>query len=444
MTTSLATRSPASVRPGDGARPAEPSGPRASALRSWLRAQALNVDRHARALRPFDPGEFGTGPQAPSLGHITSVNALLTRLGEQLQLRSDAVAQAARRAADAPSGEALREVVTRAEGAHDAVRATEQAWDWFFEFFGQRQGRYGPWLLACDRIALDVYQDVYMGLGAPKSVPAPAPMSYMRTGFSPATFRRDVRLRRLGLQPNPFPIVQLPYHRLVNPWTLGAILHEISHNLHSELGLSRAIPEQLVGRLVHEGAPRPVAARWGKWNREIFADMLALLLGGPAIVASLIDILARAPASVTRFNPTGVHPLPLLRPRISTELLARMGFPEEARAYQRIWDLTYRGVRTDAPEALVASAPQVIPLVVDSMCFQPYQALGDRSLAQVFSFDRRHQSMVVEAGTRLARGVDPGIVPERFLIGAARHALDNRLAAPEVIANNFYRDLSRR
>ena len=52
--------------------------------------------------------------------------------------------------------------------------------------------------------------------------------------------------------------------------------------------------------------------------------------------------------------------------------------------------------------------------------------------------------MIEEAGRRLAAGNDPGIVPERFLIGAARYALDNRLARPGVIAKNFYRELERR
>jgi hypothetical protein len=35
-------------------------------------------------------------------------------------------------------------------------------------------------------------------------------------------------------------------------------------------------------------------------------------------------------------------------------------------------------------------------------------------------------------------------VPERFLIGAARFALDNRLARAEAIKENFYKDLTRR
>jgi hypothetical protein len=52
--------------------------------------------------------------------------------------------------------------------------------------------------------------------------------------------------------------------------------------------------------------------------------------------------------------------------------------------------------------------------------------------------------MIEEAGRRLAAGVDPGILPERFMIGAARHALDKKLARPGVITENFYKELARR
>jgi hypothetical protein len=412
--------------------------------RDWLRGQAINISRHAKALRPFGSAEFGTGAAAPSPGHVEAVNAMIRKLGADLTARTDAVHTAVRAASREPTSERLRQVVVTGERAHLAVRASEQVWDWYLEFFGQRQSRYADWLLACDRIALDVYQDVYMGLGRAASIPSPAPMAYMRTGFSPATYRRNIRLQRLGHQLNPFPIVQLPYHRLVNPWTLGAILHEVSHNLQNEVGLATATHAEITRRLTAEGVSAKVAATWARWHRETFADMLALLLGGPAIVASLIDILARAPASVATYNPRGVHPMPLLRARISTELLTRMGFDQEARRYRRLWDTTYSGIHVAAPEPLMRTAPQCIPLVVDALCFTPYRALGGISLAKVFSFTDKHQAMVEEAGSRLARGTDPGIVPERFLIGAARHALDRRISTSERIAMAFYRDLARR
>ncbi|HKY45954.1 MAG TPA: hypothetical protein VJM50_22880 [Pyrinomonadaceae bacterium] len=414
-------------------------------LRPWLRAQAINVTRHAAALRPFQRSEFGTSNAAPSEGHIQAVNDLMTSLRQNLLGKAARVTDAARAAVKSPATENLQAVVTYKERSHDWVRAVEQVWDFYFELFGQRQSRFGDWLLSCDRIALDCYQASFMGLGVAKSIPAPPPFSYMRTGFSPATFRRGIPLRRLGRQLNPFPLIQLPYHRLVNPWALGAILHEVSHNTQNDLGLHEIIPQQIRERLLSAGFPAPVASVWRRWNRETFADMSGLLLGGPAIVSSLMDVIGRSPRTVVTYSRTGPHPTPYLRAFLSFELLRRMGFVDEAKLAQRAWMRCYPNPRSGSiPRALLDTADQAIPIVVDTICFQPYATLGNKSLSQVTMFGRKEQSMTEEAAKRLAAGNDPGVIPERFLIGAARYALDRRLARPGAITENFFKELARR
>ena len=167
-------------------------------LGSYLAGQSLNVRRHLEALRDFRREEFGTGVAAPSEGHIQAVNALLARLRRPLAATIEELAEVsecARRDHDAAGISAALALKTR---AHDRVRATERVWDFFFELFGQRQGAFGEWLVACDRIAQDCYQHVFMHLGNARSIPAPPPFSYMRTGFSPATYRRGIPLRKLG------------------------------------------------------------------------------------------------------------------------------------------------------------------------------------------------------------------------------------------------------
>jgi hypothetical protein len=414
-------------------------------LRPWLRAQAINVTRHAAALRDFRRQEFGTGDGAPSEGHILAVNTLIGSLRRRLLTITKLVTNATVDAAEQPSAPNLQEAVIRKERAHHLVEAIERIWDFYFELFGQRQGQYTDWLLSCDRIALDCYRVAYTGIGTARSIPAPPPFCYMRTGFAPATFRRGIRLTRLGKQINPFPLIQLPYHRLVNPWTLGAVLHEVSHNLQSDLGLTRAVPRSIAARLLNANCGRFVAMIWARWNREMFADMCALLLGGPEIVGSLMDVLGRGPATVFAFNPRGVHPAPYLRTLINLELLRRMGFPEAAQQYHRAWTRIFPNPDAgDIPRQMLDSFAEACALAVDAMCFRPYPMLGNKSLAQVFPFAPKEQTMIEEASRRLAAGVDPGIVPERFLIGAARFALDQKLARPGTIANNFYRELSRR
>ncbi len=390
-------------------------------LGPWVRAQALNLGRHTQALRNFTREEFGSGPEAPTEGHVQAVNQLLSELRPGLARRARDLVKLATAARRNPTHGHLTTLVTHKHEAHDWVRGIEKIWDFYFELFGQRQSRFGLWLLSTDRIALDCYQVTYLGIGKEKSVPAPPPFTYMRTGFGPATYRRGIKLRQLGRQYNPFPLIQLPYHRMVNPWTLGAVLHEVSHNTQSDLGLSRAVPLAIARTLLRAGLGNKVARVWVRWNRETFADLCGLLLGGPCVVASLMDVVGRSPQITYHFNPNGVHPTPYLRVLISVELLRRMGFQAEAEKYAR-----------------------AIALVVDALCYKPFAEIGNKALADVYRFGQKEQRMIEECAQRLAAGTDPGIVPERFLIGAARFAVDNKLADPEKIKEKFYTELARR
>jgi hypothetical protein len=421
------------------------AGASQQALPDWLKAQAVNVARHAAALRPFAREEFGATAAAPTEGHLQAANELLSRLRGGLIAMARQVGGAATAAQADPSPAKLTRLVTVKDKAHQWVQAVEKIWDFYFELFGQRQSRFGDWLLSCDRIALDCYQYTYLGLGLAKSIPAPPPFSYMRTGFSPATFRRSVPLQRLGRQRNPFPLIELPYHRLTNPWTLGAILHEVSHNLQNDLGLEDVIPRAMEQRLLAAGMPRFVAVSWRNWNRELFADVCGLLFGGPAVIESLMDVVGRSRENTMTFSEGAPHPTPYFRVFISCELLRRMGFPEAAAEYRRTWSRLFPSPKAASiPKVMLETFDQANALIVDTVCYRKFPQLGDRSLAQVIRFEPKEQVMIEEAGRRLAAGVDPGVVPERFLIGAARIAFNRKLARPGAIAKNFYCELARR
>lgn len=443
-------RQPAAARPPrapDGRRGVPAVPPQLPVLDPWLASQAVNSVRHAAALRPFRPDEFGTHGAAPTAGHIAAANALIVALRDRLLELNRPLRAAADAARRDPTPDRLGRVVELKERAHGTVRAIEKVWDFYFELFGQRaHPRFGPMLVACDRVGLDCYQAAFRGMGAHRTVPAPGPFSYMRTGFSPATFRRGLPLPRLGRLANPFGLIELPLHRLVNPHTLGAVLHEVSHNLHSDLGLNRRVPQVIARRLTEERLPADVVRTWTRWNRESFADLSGLLLGGPAIVASLMDVVGRSREATYAFQATAPHPTPYLRVQLSIELLRRMGFPDQARGFDRAWSALYpRALAAGRiPQPLLDTAHRAIPLVVDAVCYQPLPELGDRSLAASYRFEVKDQHMIEDAARRLAAGTDPGIVPARFLIGACRVALDRRLARPGALADSFYRELGRR
>ena len=209
----------------------------------------------------------------------------------------------------------------------------------------------------------------------------------------------------------------------------GAILHEVSHNLQNELQLERVVPLAILRRLRGGGVPDGVGRVWARWNREIFGDMLGVMLGGEAFVSSLMDVIGRA-----RRRPWPTPPMPCTRRRtrtfLSCELLARLGFPERAEAFRRAWRRLYPSLegttilgrpRHLAPRGAAGRRGGLL---------HPFPLAGNKALREVLFFEPRHQLMIEEAADRLAKGVDPGVVPARPLIGAVRTALDRRLHPP--------------
>lgn len=415
-------------------------------LDNWLNIQSINLTRHAKSLRPFTKDEFGTGPISPSEAHIEAVNRFIETFRTKLVDMSrwvDAASAAARRE---PTTERFRVLLERKQTVGNRVLYVEGIWDFYFDLFIQRLSTFGERLRTVDRIAANCYEDLYVGLGTAQPTPSLLPFSYANSGFSPATFRRGVPMMRLRRNPNPFPLIMLPQHRLDNVWALSSVLHEVSHNLQSDLGLWEEIPARIYQRLTVEGRFAPeVAQVWARWHKETMADMFALVLGGPAAVESLMDVVGRSPTSTVQFSAESVHPTPYLRVLINLILLRRLGFERMAADLTRIWQRLYPRVsKEDIPPFFMKTFQPAAEMVVDTMVFQPYRQFANKSLAQVVKFGPPQMEMIEIAGRRIAAGQDPGTIPLRFMISAARFALDQQLAAPQTITDHFYRILGRR
>src|SRR5437899_12522135 len=85
------------------------SGVAPPVLVPWLRAQSINVTRHAAALRPFRREEFGTGAASPSEGHIQAVNTLITSLRRGLLKMTKSVTDAAATASQEQTASRLQQ-----------------------------------------------------------------------------------------------------------------------------------------------------------------------------------------------------------------------------------------------------------------------------------------------------------------------------------------------
>lgn len=408
---------------------------------AWFRLQVSSVRRHAKELRPFRKHEFGKGPESPSEAHRVAANRIIATLQRSLVRdvrRLSALAGHTERRSD------MRRFVAAKHASILRVKDAERVWSFYRDIFAERLGPGGPRLRAADRIGLDCYQALYERLPIARSIPSPAPFAYEDAQRSPATYRRGVVMRALGRRPNPFPLVKLPAHRLASPWTLGGIPHEIGHNLAQDLSLWREVPERVAHRLERAGLPEPVGRVYRRWTKEMWADLLAVLLTGPAYIGSLMDVVALSRERTTTFLPRSVHPTPLFRVMINIELLRRMGFVDQARAASRHWRGLYPEPSPDRmPQQLLRTARPAARLCVDVICFERYEQLGNRSLSEIVSFAPHQQAMVEEAAGRLATGTAPGVLPERFMFAAVRRAMERGLASPAVLTKNFYEALAR-
>jgi hypothetical protein len=389
-------------------------------LARFLAVKARTLAERARQLAALTPQSVGIRPvdmpYAPLPEHFASANRRLQAIDRDVKVR---LQQLDKLDSSMSSDDWL---LTMAMVERELDRA-RRAFGMFFETFAQRGTAFAPALAAHDAIARDCYAAVRAA--APKIFPGPLvpPLTYLEHGYSPATSRRGVTLSRLLGERNPFPLIRIPYDR-DRPWQ-AVFLHEVAHNLQADLGLWEQNRMAVLQRLAEAGLAPLAVSIFGRWHKEIFADLAALLLGGPAVAWGLAIFLAHPADKVMTYRPGGPHPTGYLRVLILAEMLRRMGFAADARDLRRIWTRLYdprRGHRM--PKLLLSEARRAIPAIVDEIAFQPRRALAERALASVIPFRRQDEAMIRRGAMLLARGRVPEDLPPRFLIPAASYAIE--------------------
>lgn len=409
----------------------------AGPMRSFLDHKLRTLAARARRLGGLDPERVGLRakdrPYAPSAMHFRAANRRLQSIDRQIGAR---MAFLRRHWSSATPQQRLL-YMALVEREIDRAR---RAFGMFFELFSQRGSAFAPALAAHDLIAADCYAAVRRAAPLVFRGPLLKPLTYMEHGYSPATTRRGIALSRLLGEPNPFPVIRIPWDR-DNPWQ-AVFLHEVAHNLQADLGLWQENQDAVTGRLARMSADRLAATVYRRWHKEIFADLAAVLLGGPAAAWGMLDFLAHPAPKTLTYKPGGAHPTGWLRAQILAEMLRRMGFSLEAARIERLWRGLYGadGGRR-MPRPLIASAGEVIPAVVDEVAYQTRRALAQRALADVIPFTREDQRVIASAARTLVRGRVPDDLPPRFLVSASHYALG--LGAPaERLSDAVIRRLS--
>jgi hypothetical protein len=387
--------------------------------RRFLATKARALAARARRLSRLNPDSVGIRPQdrpyAPSAAHFEAANRRLAAIDHDVKRRLEQLKQ--RLGAGSPS-----QVLIAMSLVEREIDRARRAFGLFFEVFSQRGTTFAPTLAAYDAVAVDCYAAIRQAAPSIFRGPLLKPLTYMEHGYSPATSRRGVTLRRLLGETNPFPFVRIPWDR-DNPWQ-SVFLHEVCHNIQADLGIWQETQDAIAKRSQNFGDPL-VATIFGRWHKEIFADLAAVLLGGTASVWGMMEFLSHSSPAVLTFRPGGAHPTGYLRISILAEMLRRMGFGEDAARAERVWRTLYdprRGHRM--PVRLLRTAGRTIPQIVDEIAYQPRRNLAQRALVDIIPFSHADEREIRRAAILLHRGGTPADLPPRFLLSASRHAVE--------------------
>lgn len=376
------------------------------------------IDNAFVGLRPQDM------PYAPSLAHFTAANQRLATIERNVKRR---FAHLESTWASAP----LQRVLIDAALVERELDRARRTFGMFFEVFAQRGTSFGPSLAAHDAIAEDCYTAVRQA--APRIFEGPLlkPTCYMEHGYSPATMRRGVSLNRLLGEPNPFPLIRIPWDR-DQPWQ-PVFLHEVSHNLQADLGIWQENRQAVIRRSLAFSRDPYIGTVYGRWHKEIFADLAAILLGGPAAAWGMAEFLAHPAPRTMTYRPGSAHPTAYLRILILAEMLRRIGFPRAGLRLTQVWNSLYNPARGHRlPTRLLASADRMIPQVVDEIAFQTRRNLAQRALVDIIPFKREHEAAIHAGARKLAAGRAEQVdLPPRHLVSCAAYALAMGRIAPQ-------------
>jgi hypothetical protein len=395
--------------------------------RTFLRARIIGLAARARRLARIDYDSVGIRPQdlpyAPSPAHFQAANDRLAAIDKEVTKRLATVEREWRRA---PVQRVLIDVAL-VEREIDRAR---RAFGMFYEVFSQRGASFAPELAAHDVIAEDCYDAVRRQAPRLLDSKALAPISYMEHGYSPATKRRGVLLARLLGETNPFPMIRVPWDR-DNPWE-PVFLHEVAHNLQADMRIWEENKNAVAKRVLIVSGDRALVAIYGRWHKEIFADMAALLLGGPAAAWGMALFLTHPAPRVLTYRHRGAHPTGYLRVLMLAEMLRRMGFEPQAARMERVWRRLYDTRRLHRmPPRLMSSARKLLPHVVDEIAFQTRRNLAHRALADVISFRREDEEAILATARRLTEGLAPEVtLAPRHVVSAASYALASGRVPP--------------
>jgi hypothetical protein len=330
-----------------------------------------------------------------------------------------------------------------------------QTGDNIWSFFRNKlEQRYDPVfaseLLVADLIAHDCYtlfRNATRRLGIENQLEGrDYPLTYLQASYSPVTNPRHAPLLNVDETKKdlPLPVIALPWNHLVNPWELLSLHHEVAHDIDFDLnGLSSQLKVALGTAVQSAGAHA-----WAFWVREILADFLGILMGGPSFASFLATFLTLPSTSVLSVKSANVHPPHYLRTLLNAAFIRTVAPGGKIQAYIEPLVTQWQHVYP-SPPAQFASYADDFDVVISTILSTPLMALEDNqgkkhSIQELVSFTEEDFARQIEARDEfLAGNVPGGDLPLRHVVGAGYMAMEEKIKADGDLDETFAANLAK-
>lgn len=263
----------------------------------------------------------------------------------------------------------------------------------------------GQWLTGCDVLARDA-----LYRGHPALLVVEQPLVYCDRGFGASIARQDVRMP--DGSPNPLPMIQIPYTRLLEKWNLTSVLHEVGHEVMVRLGLVVVWPKIAAAALAKKSAPPQVQHLFGMWMSEIAPDFWTFGCSGIAAAGGIRELIVLPPAMMLHISESDPHPPPYLRVLLNFEWCRQVWGYGPWDAWEREWIALYP--LENLPEAqrkLLVECRMLLPDLARAMLHTRLRVLSGKPVATLFDFRSLHPANLHQ----IARGARSGKLDLRGL-----------------------------
>ncbi len=315
-------------------------------------------------------------------------------------------------------------------------------WEFFKEKFDQRDGPLGEVLRAADEVIWSCYRTPFKtleGLGGPK--PGASPLPYIESYLSPAAYPREIFPPGLTAEDKdfrrrfnqlPIPLVRISPLCLNEPWWLIYSAHESGHQVQYDLDLVEGF-QLALEETAEAVADADTAALWGKWSREIFADIFSVGASGPPAALAMSDAEFGTSTHLLDRQLEG-YPAPLVRLHLLDEAAQKFGFaPPLAQTLEQL----KTGLGPLPPE--IELDLKLVPLIVQA-AFDKVQPFGLTLLELIPPYASYYQNggKLGYWTPQLRYGPDPvverNLESARLLSAAAYLAWNEELEEAQIIS----------